>query len=143
MVKNIKEGKGMTEQMATGTSVQTGLAGMGKESAQSQMMAESNTAAGQGGSKAGLVDVEAEKRKSASKPLPGQLTMPKPKPRRTRRPKVQDAEIERLKQDKYEAGARIKELENIQHVWSYPKSPKTNGYVEGLTGLCKINSLTI
>ncbi|OGJ41104.1 MAG: hypothetical protein A2378_04450 [Candidatus Pacebacteria bacterium RIFOXYB1_FULL_44_10] len=24
----------------------------------------------------------------------------------------------------------IKELENIQHVWSYPKSPKTNGYVE-------------
>lgn len=24
----------------------------------------------------------------------------------------------------------IEELENIQHVWSYPKSPKTNGYVE-------------
>jgi len=24
----------------------------------------------------------------------------------------------------------IEELQNIQHVWSYPKSPKTNGYVE-------------
>lgn len=24
----------------------------------------------------------------------------------------------------------IEELEDIQHVWSYPKSPKTNGYVE-------------
>ena len=24
----------------------------------------------------------------------------------------------------------IEELENTRHVWSYPKSPKTNGYVE-------------
>ena len=24
----------------------------------------------------------------------------------------------------------IEELENTKHVWSYPKSPKTNGYVE-------------
>lgn len=85
--------------MKQGTSVQTGLQGLGKENAQVKAFEESNTAAGAGGSKPGLVDIEAEKRKAATKPLPGQLAL-KPRKRRARRPHMQDIEAERLKESK-------------------------------------------
>lgn len=54
-------------------SVQVGLAGMGKDTAQVKMLEEFGTAPGQGGSKQTLIDVEAEKAKQAAKPLPGQI----------------------------------------------------------------------
>jgi hypothetical protein len=67
--------------MVSGSSVQTGLSGFGKESAQVAMFGESNTAAGQGGKKETLVDVEKEKAKEAAKPLPGQMDLPESKPK--------------------------------------------------------------
>jgi hypothetical protein len=60
-----------TTEMAKGTSVQTGLAGMGKEAGQVKMFEEG---AG-GGVKQPLVDVEAIKKAEVAKPLPGQVDM--------------------------------------------------------------------
>lgn len=68
-------GAGKTQEMATGTSVQTGLSGFGKESAQGSMMAEFGTAPGQGGKKETLIDIEKEKAKEEAKPLPGQINL--------------------------------------------------------------------
>lgn len=59
--------------LAPSTSVQVGLAGMGKETAQVKMLEEFGTAPGQGGKKETLVDVDAIKAREASKPLPGQI----------------------------------------------------------------------
>lgn len=84
----------MTESMAAGTSVQTGLSGFGKETAQVKMLEESNTAAGQGGTKPGLIEV-----KESYKPLPGQL-----------RYKTPEAEAKKVKL--YESKAQIKELQD-------------------------------
>lgn len=64
--------------MAPSTSVQTGLPGIGRETAQARMLEESNVAAGQGGTKARLVDVETLKRAQAAKPLEGQGALPEP-----------------------------------------------------------------
>jgi hypothetical protein len=69
----VGSGMGTAPEMATGTSVQTGLAGFGKESAQVSMMAEFGTAPGQGGKKETLIDTEAIKAKEEAKPLPGQI----------------------------------------------------------------------
>jgi hypothetical protein len=63
-------------EMAPGTSVQTGLPGMGPDAAQSKMFEESNTAAGQGGKAQGLIDADALKRQQSSKPLEGQPELP-------------------------------------------------------------------
>jgi len=101
--------------MQQGTSVQVGLGGLGKETAQSKMLEESNTAAGQGGSKPGLIDVEAEKRRAAAKPLPGQMVMKPKRERRPRRPHIQDIEAERLKEGKTQIDNQISALaEDIQ-----------------------------
>ena len=61
--------------LAARTSVQVGLAGLGKESAQTKMFEEFGGAPGAGGVKETLIDVEAEKRKEAAKPLPGQVAL--------------------------------------------------------------------
>ena len=61
-----------SDTMAPSTSVQTGLSGFGKESAQVKMFEESNTATGQGGVKQSLVDVS----QPENKPLAGQTELP-------------------------------------------------------------------
>jgi hypothetical protein len=68
--KNDTEGG---QKLAFGSSVQVGLSGFGKDSAQVKMLEEFGTAPGQGGTKQSLVDVEAIKAKEAAKPLPGQI----------------------------------------------------------------------
>lgn len=65
--------KGATITLAPRTSVQTGLMGMGRESAQVEMLGEFGAYAS--GKKQPLVDIEAEKAKQAAKPLPGQGEM--------------------------------------------------------------------
>lgn len=60
------------ETQITGT-VQTGLAGFGKESAQVEMFGEFS---GKEGKRDTLIDVVKEKAKEAAKPLPGQTTLP-------------------------------------------------------------------
>jgi hypothetical protein len=60
---------------AGGVSAQTGLMGFGHEAAQSTMMGEWGTAAGAGGHKETLVDVEKIKEAAAAAPLPGQHEM--------------------------------------------------------------------
>lgn len=101
--------------MQQGTSVQTGLTGLGKENAQVKAFEESNTATGQGGSTHGLIDVEAEKRKAAAKPLPGQLAMKPRRERKARKPQIQDIEVENLKEGKAQIDYQIKALvEDIQ-----------------------------
>jgi len=67
----LKGMKPVESQMAASTSVQTGLEGMGKESAQVKMFEESNVAAGQGGVKESLITPEG----AANKPLAGQETL--------------------------------------------------------------------
>ena len=61
--------------LAARTSVQTGLAGLGKETAQVQMLGEFGGAPGSAGVKETLIDVEVEKAKEAAKPLPGQIVL--------------------------------------------------------------------
>ncbi len=64
------------EEMAKGTSIQPGLAGMGKEAQQVKAFEEFGTAPGAGGKKHGLFDVEALKAQQAAKPLAGQTVLP-------------------------------------------------------------------
>ena len=66
--------------LAARTSVQVGLAGLGKEHAQVRMLEEFGGAPGSAGKKETLIDVEAEKRKEAAKPLPGQVALEETKP---------------------------------------------------------------
>jgi hypothetical protein len=65
--------------LAPGTSVQTGLAGIGKETAQVKMLEEFGAYASK--KKQLLVDIEAARARLAAKPLPGQIKMV-PKPQR-------------------------------------------------------------
>lgn len=65
------------EEMAVGTSAQPELPGIPTgRPVQAKMLAEFGTAPGAGGSKPGLVDVEALKRQAAARPLPGQQELP-------------------------------------------------------------------
>ncbi|MFC1904659.1 hypothetical protein ACFLXT_02730 [Chloroflexota bacterium] len=64
---------GSRQELAPSTSVQVGLAGLGKETAQVKAFEEFGTAPGAGGKKDTLVDVEAIKAAEADKPLPGQI----------------------------------------------------------------------
>jgi len=61
--------------LAARTSVQVGLAGIGKEAAQTKMLEEFGGAPGAGGEKQTLIDLEAEKAKEKAKPLPGQIRL--------------------------------------------------------------------
>ncbi len=65
--------RNQSQALAPSTSVQVGLAGMGKESAQVKMLEEFGTAPGAGGKKDTLVDVEAIKARETAKPLPSQI----------------------------------------------------------------------
>ena len=66
--------------LAARTSVQVGLAGLGKDTAQVEMFREYGGAPGTGGKKETLVDVEVEKAKEKAKPLPGQIALEEAKP---------------------------------------------------------------
>lgn len=97
----------MSDKMAAGTSVQVGLAGMGKDAAQVKMLDEFGTAPGTGGRKDTLIDVDAIKRKEAAKPLPGQAEFKtdKPKPLYKHTRKAQG-----LRGELYEVDVEIQEL---------------------------------
>lgn len=83
--------------MSAGTSAQSNFTG---EPVQVKAFEESNTAAGQGGSKAGLIEV-----KPKNNPLPGQHRLKESKP------KVKYRVPDELRQQHDQATARIKELQ--------------------------------
>ena len=66
--------------LAARTSAQVGLAGLGKETSQVRMLEEFGGAPDAAGKKETLIDIEAEKRKEAAKPLPGQVVLKETKP---------------------------------------------------------------
>ena len=82
-------GAGEDTGLAARTSIQVGLAGLGKEAAQVKMLEEFGGAPGAAGKKETLIDVEAEKAREAAKPLPGQIALKevKVKPRKVTKKK--------------------------------------------------------
>ena len=71
---------GQDSGLAARTSVQVGIPGLGKETAQVKFLEEFGGAPGVAGIKETLIDVEAEKAREAAKPLPGQIALEEAKP---------------------------------------------------------------
>ena len=104
-----KTPKGAVEPtMAPGTTVQTGLPGMGIESAQTRMFEE----AGKAGAKPiPLIDAEAIKAREAAKPLPGQLGLEKRPSVRT--PEQVTTEYEDVGQRQAELQVRLESIQDV------------------------------
>lgn len=128
-----KKGTGSRPELMAHTSVQTGLAGMGKESAQVKMLEEFGTALSQGGKKETLIDVEAKKRKEAAKPLPGQTSFEEPPA-----PQAKNSQPKKVKQPSTTKSSNVS-VSDLQRIHN-ERSPQSRAMDEGQPHKVTVNS---